>query len=398
MILIVCSCAFPNGTEPTGRVTGYSKGILHTGERVLVLLLRPSEQREHPLNHHVKGSVDGIPYEYTPGTTVRGLTFLQRRWLSIKGLIVATRRLFQTRSNNRIDALLLWDPSPLITLWFWMISRLVKIPLLLEQDEHPFRLKGDRPTDRLYKRLYSRVVLRRFDGVIVISEYLKAYLATILPPRTRLLKVPVIVDSSFFNTPASAIPPESRNITYCGHLNEVKDGVLTLMKAFGEIYHDYPGLILRVVGDDYRESKVPEFKKLAEEMGIAGRVEFVGKVARDQVPGYLQGAAILALARPSSLQAQSTVSTKVGEYLSSGRPVVLTRTGELADDLQDGVNAYFAEPDNYRQFANRLRYVLDHPDEAREVGIRGRDFAREYFDNSVNTRRLVDFIRSFAAR
>lgn len=395
MIILLCKCAFPNGTEPTGRVTGYSKGMIRTGEEVSILLLETTEYGKNPLNHQVRGNVDGIQYEYTCGTPFRGKTFLQRRWLSMKGVLVATLRLFHIRNTNHIEALILWGLSPLTTLWFWMVSRIVNIPLLLEENEHPFRHRGDKTTDRLYKFLYTRLVLWRFDGVIVISDYLKTYLGKILRPGIKMIKVPIIVDRVFFNKSAFPTLSESRNITYCGILNENKDGVLTLMKAFKEVHQDYPDLILRLVGDSYRESKIPEYKKYAEGMGIVERVEFVGMVKRDQVPGYLQRASILALARPTSLQARAGFPTKIGEYLASGKPVVVTRTGELGSYLEDGVNVYFSEPDDHRKFADRLRYVLDHPVEAEETGIRGQKVAQEFFDYAINMQRLVGFIKSF---
>ena len=396
MIVLLCVCGFPNGTEPTGRVTGYAKGMICAGEEVKILLLRTTEYGQNHLNHLAKGNVEGIQYEYTCGTPFRGKTFFQRRWLSIKSLLVAALRLFQIRKNNTIRALIVWDFLPLNTLWFWLVSRILKIPLLLEEDEHPFRQREDSLIDKMYKVFYTRLVLWRFDGVIVISDYLKNYLMKILRPGVKMLRVPVIVDGAFFNKPTFPISSEARNITYCGILNETKDGVLTLMKAFRLIYQDYPDLVLRLVGDSYRESKIPEYKKYAEEMGIVERVDFVGMVKRDQVPEYFQRATILALARPTSLQAHSTVSTKVGEYLASGKPVVVTRTGELANYLEDGVNVYFSEPDNYQKFADRLRYALDHPGEAQEIGKKGQKFAIEYFDWSINTQRVVDFIKSFS--
>ncbi len=398
MIVVLCNhCGFPNGTEPTGRVTAYAKGMHSAGKQVLILLPQTSEFGENPINHQAKGNADGILYEYTCGTPFRGKTFLLRRWLTIKGVLVAILRLFQIRNKQQIEALILWDFYPWVDLWFWLAARILRIPLLIEEDEHPFRYRGESLADRLYKFLCTKVVLWRFDGVIVISDYLKTYLGSILPARIKMMKVPVLVDGMFFDKPVHPIAYASRNITYCGILNENKDGVLSLMKAFGEIYQDYPDLILRLVGDSYRSSNIPEYKKYAEELGIVDRVDFVGRVKRDQVPEYLQKATILALARPSSLQANSTVSTKVGEYLSSGKPAVITRTGELCNYLEDGVNVYFSEPDNYQKFADRLRYVLDHPNEAREVGEKGRKFAQEYFDCTTNVRRLVEFINSFSS-
>ena len=71
---------------------------------------------------------------------------------------------------------------------------------------------------------------------------------------------------------------------------------------------------------------------------------------------------------------------------------MVTRTGDIDTYLADGVNVYFTPPDDEAAFAERLRHVLGHPDEAAEVGRRGREAALEFFDFRASSRRIREFI------
>jgi len=170
MIVFICPyLGFPNGTAPTGRLTGYAKGLNELGKDVYILLPETSENADTILNYQVKGNVDGINFEYTCGTTERPKSFLRRRLITFRGIFIATVRLFQLMSKNKIEALIIYPDYLLTTLWFWSASRLKRIPFLLEKSEHPFFAAGEKPKSRIYQFLYTRIVLNRFDGVMVIG-------------------------------------------------------------------------------------------------------------------------------------------------------------------------------------------------------------------------------------
>jgi glycosyltransferase involved in cell wall biosynthesis len=397
MIVFLCSSGigFPDGTAATGRLRSYAQGLAELGKQVFILMLGTSEYGEVVFNTQTSGEINSIGFEYACGTTVRGRTFLLRRWYQIKGPMVAALRIFQLRKRNPIEALVMYYGSPFSTTLFWLISRLLKCPLLLENSEHPFFRAGEKEKGKFYQAIYTHLVYKRFDGVMVISRYLQELLVNILRRDAKIIKIPIFVDMVPYENSSEDFSKGGRNITYCGLLNEAKDGVLSLMKAFQQIADEFPDVILRLVGDSYTKSHIPEFQVYAQELGIAEKVEFTGMVSREKIPEYLKQATVLALARPNSLQAQAGFPSKVGEYLASGKPAVVTRTGELTDYLTDGVNIYFSEPDNVQMFAERLRYVLNHPEESRAVGLNGQAAARQYFDYKVNIERFITFIDSF---
>ena len=402
MIILLCGggIGFPNGTAPTARVTAYARGLVAAGSEVMVLCVGTSEYPAlSVLNTRSRGSAEGIWFEYTCGTTLRGETFLKRRWLAIKGPLVAGKRVLSARRRGSVEALLLYPETPLSALWFWLIARLTGAVYLLEKSELPFHWVT-KPTvaQRIYIWLYTHSVFKLFDGTIVISRYLEHYMAAHMRQGTPLLRIPILVDTDVFGPQENEVLPDPPTIGYCGTLNEAKDGVLTLMRAFAAISGEFPDATLLLIGDSYKNSQIPTFRAHAEKLGIADRVIFTGVVGRDVLPAHLRRASVLALARPSSGQAEAGFPTKLGEYLATGRPVLVTRTGEITNYLTDGISAYLSAPDDVSAFADRLRYVLTAKDEAACVGQEGSRVCIRWFDYRRNAACIRDFITELHAR
>jgi glycosyltransferase involved in cell wall biosynthesis len=397
MIVFLCGggTGFPNGMAPTGRVTAYTHGLIQVGSRVWVLCLGTSEMPEIGVqNTEIRGTEGGVDFEYTCGTPLRGETFFKRRWLGFKGPLVAAWRVLSRSYKEKIEALVLYPDTLLTAILFWLVARLCGAVYLLEKSERPFLQAEHSQVWNLYGFFYTRSIFKLFDGVIVISEFLERYMQRCIRSGAKTLRIPILVDPAKFVGFYERPLPRARYVTYCGTLNEGKDGVLTLMRAFALIKDEFADVSLCLVGDSYTKSQVPAFRQHAEELGIAQRVVFTGNVSRDRLPLYLCQASVLALARPSSLQAEAGFPSKLGEYLATGKPVVVTRTGEIEDYLKDGDSAYLTPPDDAHAFAQRLRHVLSHPEEAFAVGQKGRLVATSMFGLQIHALRLQKFIQT----
>ncbi len=400
MIVFVCPyLKFPNGLAQTARMTAFARGLVKAGKRVLMLSLGTSEVPSLGIyNRQAKGRVDGIEFEYTSGTTVRPNSFLKRRWLDLKGAVVAAQRLLHLSRQEGIEAIILSEENLMLAFWFWAISKLCRTVYLLEKSEHPlvsYPLVGAERSRwrRGYSFFYMHMTYKLFDGVVVISEFLRKYMAPRIRRHAKILKIPILVDIEPFASAGLAGSLDGRYVAYCGTLNEPKDGVLTLIQAFALISPEFPDIKLCLIGDSgYKKSNLPEFREYTQALGVDDKVVFTGTVAREALPPYLNNATILALARPSSKQASAGFPTKLGEYLATGRPVVVTRTGEIELFLQDNVSVYFASPDDVTAFADRLRYTILHLTEADQVGQKGLEIAQNHFDYRVGARQLQDFV------
>jgi glycosyltransferase involved in cell wall biosynthesis len=73
----------------------------------------------------------------------------------------------------------------------------------------------------------------------------------------------------------------------------------------------------------------------------------------------------------------------VTEAMASGRPVVATAVNGVPDLVEPGATGLLAEPGDPESLARSVLWLIEHPDEAREMGERGRDRVRPHFTRRV---------------
>jgi len=180
--------------------------------------------------------------------------------------------------------------------------------------------------DYVFWRVVGRSVFRGCAAVTAVSRPL-ARLVQPYMPRGRTVEVPHFgVDTRQFHPPAEPRPPGERpDGLFVGNLSRAK-GVDVLLRALAA----RPGRWGRFafVGDGPDE---PALRRQADELGLAGRLDWLGRLPPDQVPGRMRGADFLVL--PSRSEGRPNV---VLEALASGLPVIATRVGGTADLLGDG--------------------------------------------------------------
>lgn len=182
-------------------------------------------------------------------------------------------------------------------------------------------------------------------------------------------------------------------ISYCGTISIHKDGVDDLIKAFAKVSHKYPDYQLWIIGGFeklYDDESI--LYSLVKSLKIADKVVFTGRVSPDDLPLMLMQSSILALARPNNNQAKYGFPTKVGEYLYTGNPVVLTEVGDLNLFLHHKDNCLFARPNDYEDFADKLLWVIEHQDEASQIGIRGKQTVEKEFNVLGQCKRVLSFM------
>jgi glycosyltransferase involved in cell wall biosynthesis len=112
-----------------------------------------------------------------------------------------------------------------------------------------------------------------------------------------------------------------------------------------------------------------------------GPVELLG--ARDDVPDLLASFAVFAF--PSRFEG---LCLAVIEAQAAGVPVVATPVGGIRETVVDGETGWLVPVDDARALADRILWVLDHPDEARAVAEEGRRRAARYSEDAMVARTL----------
>ena len=186
--------------------------------------------------------------------------------------------------------------------------------------------------------------------------------------------------------------PSEPYIAYCGTASNNKDGVDQLIKAFAIVVKKYPKYKLYIIGKTPSKQQRFDNFELVKDLGIENNVVFTGVVSSSEIPQMLMNATILALDRPNNLQAKYGFPTKLGEYLQTGNPVVITRVGDIPIFLKDGESALIAEPENPNSFSEKLCWAIEHPVEAREIGKKGKQVSDFHFNSIFETKKIISII------
>ena len=395
VVIVGTKFAYPDGFGATSRARAYARGLAACGAKVhMVSLLKPSREPGE-VNSAAHGIHEGVSFEYAYGTRVRPEAFLARRWLQANAPLRVWRTAHRVfRDGPGPKAVLVYSDQPNWIAYLALLAKAMNAACVVEVCEVPFI--NERGTLVPAKRRFQDAVAYRLvDGFIVISRYLERYVAQHAPRRARTIRVPILVVASDFSSdPAPPSDTRPREIVFVGYLGNAGE-VFDLLAAFATIAPDYPDLTLKIVGDASSNVLVNLEMRLRE-LGLEARVELAGSVRRQELPALLETATMLALSRRAGLFSEAGFPTKLGEYLASGRPVVVTATGDIPNYLTHQMNAYLAPPGDPSAFAAQMRHVLEHEDEARVVGARGRALALRCFDYRRHGERLSAFFRELS--
>jgi glycosyltransferase involved in cell wall biosynthesis len=111
------------------------------------------------------------------------------------------------------------------------------------------------------------------------------------------------------------------------------------------------GATLGVVGDGEERARL---ERRAAELGLDGRVRFLGSQPRERVLALFRGAEAAVLS-----SAWENFPHSVVEALAVGTPVIATAVGGVAEVVEDGANGLLVEPGDVAAFAGALRRFLD---------------------------------------
>lgn len=352
---------------PTNHFIAYAKGFAEHGIHVKLFFLRPSINRDK-----FEGCIDNIDFIYLWDNN----TSKNERWNYILNV-----KKFYNMMVPEIPVLVSGSPD---IIFFLRLKKGVK--LYHERTENPYMIK-----DKLNK-LYIRT-LHKLDGVIVITPSLRDLFIEEFNVRPeKIIVANMVVDESRFEH--IEVPSVSHTISYCGTISEWKDGVSYLVRAFVTVYKKHPEYKLVLMGKFENEETKNTIMKIINDNHVQNSVIFTGVVKNEEMPSRLKSSEILALSRPKQKEKAFGFATKIGEYLMTERPVVMTDVGDVSYYLKNLDSAVLAKPNDEVDFADKLLWVIEHPKESLEIGKRGKEVALAEFNYLIESKKVIDFIFS----
>jgi teichuronic acid biosynthesis glycosyltransferase TuaC len=384
MRVLVISHMYPNPVNPMSGifVHNQNKALVGSGAEVQVVCPIP----RFPLYPKWKGyrnlpektELDGIPVHYVPTWMFPGgLFFSLYGSLYIRAL---HGRLRQIRDEFPFDLIHCHTIYPdgyagaMLKEEFGVpvVSTVHGSDLLL----YPKRSRG------VFKNTLE--ALKRCDRVITVSERLRRE-AFSMHPETDAVTVYNGFDPKRFH-PVNQVEARKhlglsetgKMILFVGNLLPVK-GVHFLLQAFKGSGAADLGSRLVLVGDGPLRAAL---EKQADELGIGGQVDFAGRRPHDEIPVWIAAADVVVLTSLSE-----GLPSILLETMGSGRPMVATDVGGIAEVLRDGETGLIARPKDTDHIAECIRRILVEDGLAERMGERALLLSREltWEQNAKNT-------------
>jgi len=212
-------------------------------------------------------------------------------------------------------------------------------------------------------KLRMAVTKRVVDKLISPSKRLKKHLKTFGFQNVQYLPYFLDVKTYKFN-PKLKI---QGNVLYVGRLVKEK-GVSELIKAFPKVVSKINQAHLTIIGDGPQRKHLTS---LAQSLGVADKVKFVGKISHEKVKEYYQKANVIVV--PSVWIDNSP--NVVYEAFSTGRPVIASNRGGMSDFVKNEETGFIFESGNIKELAERIIEVLEDKDLFEKLSTNCRQFS-----------------------
>ena len=137
------------------------------------------------------------------------------------------------------------------------------------------------------------------------------------------------------------------------------------------------------------QKMITEYKQMVKDMGIENHVEFMG---------YRRDIAKLVAMCDVSVSASRREGLPVNliEASAIGKPIVATRVRGNSDIVEDGVNGFLVELDDYEKMAEKLLKIYSDPQLAKKMGEEAVRLSKKYSIEEVN-KSLAEVYKKYGA-
>ena len=366
-ISIVCKYPIPVGMAATTRIISYAKGLVEAGNDVEVWSCIPTGEFGGYCTD--SGIYEGVRYRYSYKRERSNYKFI-RVFQHLFSLFLFVYKFHKLNRKEKNDALILSSDSLFLQFIIGCLCRINNIKVVFIFDEFPYPIRGKLKEDipKLKKIAYG-ISLRLFDGYISMTQTLLDYYQDICQ-RPGLI-VSTITDLTRFTYSVKdkfdVLKPVS--LVYMGNMELSKDNVDNIIRSMPYVLEEFE-IHLYLYGRPSKKD-LAYLERLIIDIEVSQYVSF-HYATPSEVSSILANADILVSSQPDTKRAMGGFPTKLGEYLMSGTPVLLTNVGETSKYFIDGQDMFFAQPDSPIDFANKVKYIKNNYKKALEVAKSGK--------------------------
>ena len=369
----------PSQTEPPlVLLIGPTPPPFHGVAVAIQTLLQSSIAEQFRVVHLDLADRRGIQHVNKPD--VHDVTLFVRQWLKLVGLLlsacpaVSYLVLSQSTIGFVRDSLLIW-------------------PVVLRGSRVVVHLHGGNFREWFLgrswlMRIYVKVVFGCVTRAIVLGDSLKSQFDGLLDEK-RIAVVPNGIEYSNANAPQQVSRPRSRfRVLHLSTLSHLK-GALILLQAVPLVVGQRNDVEFVFAGPWSHAEDQRWADEFIRRHGIESSVVFAGQVDGAGKRALYDSADVFVF--PGVQQEGQPLV--VIEAMAAGVPVIFTDRGCLRDTVPDGEAGLEVPIGDVRQLAERILWLLDHPESMRSMGARARHRYEAMYTKDRHIKRMIDVFK-----
>ena len=231
----------------------------------------------------------------------------------------------------------------------------------------------------------EKACLETADCIVATSPQEKEHMRSLVSSKGNIEIIPCGTDINRFGSIKQeeartrlGIDPDAKMIFYIGRFDPRK-GIETLVRAVNQSkWHNDKHLNL-IIGGGSRPGESDGLEReriegIVQELGLAEKTSFPGRIEDDQLPLYYAAADICVV--PSHYEPFGLVAI---EAMASGTPVIASDVGGLQFTVVSQETGLLAPPQNVEAFAQGIEQILTNPEWRNQLGINARKRVEEKF-------------------
>lgn len=179
----------------------------------------------------------------------------------------------------------------------------------------------------------------------------------------------------------------TKRILMCGRMVE-KKGFIYGILAFSRILRKHPDTRLTIIGDGKLREKLEE---LARSLKIEEKVNFLGALSYREVQERMRDSDIfLSPNLTAKNKDKEGIPNTIKEAMATGLPVISTYHSGIPELVIEEETGFLVPEKDVKALAERLDYLLSHPELWSRMGKKGRKVVEEKFNLTRQVEKLED--------
>ena len=242
----------------------------------------------------------------------------------------------------------------------------------------------------------ERLLYRRAARVVAVTRGIRSRLMERGLPPSKLAFIPNGANTDHFRYDEQgrqAVRAELRLqdkfvVMYAG-IHGIAQGLETLLQAAQRL-SDTPQIQFVFVGEGPRKAEIMQLSEIL----TLPNVRFLPEVPSSRMPAYLSAADCTIVPLRDEPVFRGALPSKMFEAWACARPTILSVSGEAEEVLNEAGAGLATHPEDPTGMAQAILYLHAHPEEAHQMGERGRAYVLAHYSRQAQAQALETLLEN----